>query len=114
MTDLHTALGAPGDFGYDTEFGKALFALYELHAEHTPGKSAFQPAAISDGRKDIEGNTYMGAGSRLRRSKRSTCLRTKPCARSSAMRCCCEDRLRQRGGAPLHRPHRRPAQRREA
>jgi hypothetical protein len=30
VNDLHKAFGAPGDFGYDTPQGKALFAIYQI------------------------------------------------------------------------------------
>lgn len=33
IKDVHKAFGAPGDYGYDTPQGDALFALYKLRLE---------------------------------------------------------------------------------
>lgn len=33
IADVHKAFGAPGDFGYETPQGVALFRLYKLRPE---------------------------------------------------------------------------------
>ena len=33
ISTLHRALGAPGDWGYESREGKALFELYKFQAE---------------------------------------------------------------------------------
>lgn len=50
---VHAAFGAPGDYGYESREGKALFALYRFQAEsraaivHPTGSDKF--AAVLDG-----------------------------------------------------------------
>lgn len=50
---VHAAFGAPGDYGYESREGKALFALYKFQAElgaavvHPTGSEEF--AALLDG-----------------------------------------------------------------
>jgi len=33
MTAIHVAFGAPGDYGYESAEGKALYALYKFQLE---------------------------------------------------------------------------------
>lgn len=49
---IHDALGAPGDWGYDTELGVALARLYQLRLprplkDETPGQEAAADAEAS-------------------------------------------------------------------
>jgi hypothetical protein len=46
ITAIKTAFGAPGDYGYDTREGKALFALFKAQVELR--------AAIDEARTDAK------------------------------------------------------------
>jgi hypothetical protein len=69
MSDLHANLGAllksfgaVGDFGHETTTGGMLHKLYQLHANHKVGVSQFKPVDVPDGKREIDGNIYMGDG----------------------------------------------------
>lgn len=48
ITDLHTAFGAPGDFGYETREGKALFAIYQIQRKLAIAVKAVVAAPTSE------------------------------------------------------------------
>jgi hypothetical protein len=66
MSNLHfelgealKSIGAPGDYGYETEFGKALFKLYQLHTNYSERRSDFTPAPVPKGTRVVNGKTEM-------------------------------------------------------
>ena len=48
IQSLHKAFGAPGDYGYETAKGKALYELYALHRDLVAAKPAAADASLED------------------------------------------------------------------
>lgn len=49
ITAIHTAFGAPGDYGYESREGKALYELYKFQVEL---RAAIRQALIDDARAE--------------------------------------------------------------
>ena len=58
ISAIHTAFGAPGDYGYESREGKALYSLYKFQVEL---RAAIRQALIDDVRAQA-GGEYLADG----------------------------------------------------